>query len=146
MMDDRVRTPNSYYLVAKDLYTNFIPSKHLDGYIKEWDYSVHKFIFGQMLRYLFYLIIMDIVNNNITFKMPDSGASIEMAPVTGEDFVRARQHGGFEDVDFLASNFTGYHLQLIFRNRYGSWKKKIYVSPYIKQMITDNTNAGKRYG
>jgi hypothetical protein len=31
-----------------------------------------------------------------------------MDPISGEDFIKARQNGAFEDVDYLNSDFTGY--------------------------------------
>jgi len=54
------------------------------------------------------IVIKDIIENRTTFKLPYKGAWIEMVPIKGDDFVRARQNGAFEDVDFLTSNFTGY--------------------------------------
>lgn len=66
-----------------------------------------------------------------------------MDAVSGEDFIRAYQRGAFQDVDYLASNFTGYNLHLRYNTRYGNWKKRIYVSQKYKDIITQKTNAGE---
>jgi hypothetical protein len=55
------------------------------------------------------LVIKDIIENKVTFKgPPGTRAWIEMIPITGEAFAKARQNGAFSDIDFLISDFTGY--------------------------------------
>ena len=67
---------------------------------------------------------------------------IQMDPISGDDFIKARQNGAFEDVDYINSNFTGYQLFLRYNTRYGHWKKRIYVSKKFKDKITELTNKG----
>ena len=50
-------------------------------------------MYGKILRYFFYLLIKDIIENQVTFKFPPNGAYrayLEMVPIHGEDFKRAR--------------------------------------------------------
>lgn len=145
MSEERLRVPNSYYVTAGDLYTNFNITKYIETPIKDWTKQHYLQTFAKMLRYLFYLIIIDIIENNVTFKFPVS-TSLEMVPYTGDDFVRMCKLGCFDDIDYLASNFTGYRLKLTYRTRYKTWRKCIAVSDYLKQRITKYTNEGKRYG
>ena len=52
-----------------------------------------QFMYGKILRYFFYLLIKDIIENQVTFKFPPNGAYrayLEMVPIHGEDFKRAR--------------------------------------------------------
>lgn len=66
---------------------------------------------ASVLIYFFYLIICDILENNVTFELPlfnNRLAFISVKPIMGEDFKLARQRGAFGDVDILMSNFTGY--------------------------------------
>lgn len=135
----------SYALTAKDLYTGFPYSKYLRKEIIE-NYDM-RYIPSQVLKYFFYLVLNDIIDKNVTLKFPPgTRAYIEMCPVSGEAFERARQNGAFQDVDFLASNFTGYQLQYRYNTRYGKWTKRIHVNKKMKDAITANTNAGKQYG
>lgn len=93
------------------------------------------------------LVINDIIDNNVTFEFPNSLAQIYMEKTQGEDFVRARQNGKWMDVDFIASFFTGYQLNLKLKNRNGAPRRKIpiYVDKNLKNKITENTNNGKQY-
>ena len=104
----------------------------------------HRDLMGRMFRYLLYLIITDIIENQIVFKLPPCGQRtwIQMDPVSGDDFVKARQNGAFDDIDYLASNFTGYQIYLTYKTRYGAWKKRIHVNKKYKDRITELTNKG----
>lgn len=137
----------SYAIHPKDLFIRFPLHKHITVPIKGWQKRDYFLVFGRMLKYLFYLIIKDIIHNNVTFKFPPGTSTyLEMTPISGKEFEKARQNGAFDDVDFLASNFTGYQLYLRYNTRYGHWKKRIYVSKPWKDKITKYTNEGKHYG
>ena len=133
----------SYALTATDLYTNF-PYKKLKTNIKQLpNGSNEKWLLTKVFRYFFYLVIKDIIENKTTFRFPRTfRAFLEMLSVSGDDFVRARQNGAFQDVDFLTSDFTGYHLGLRYNTRYGKWTKALHVSEKYKDRITELTNQG----
>lgn len=135
----------SYALTAEQLYINFPASKYIRKEVR--DIPKFRLILGAILRYFFFLVLNDIIDKNVTFKLPPgTSAYIEMVPVSGDDFAKARQNGAFHDVDYLASDFTGYQLYLRHNTRYGKWLKRIYVSRKMRDKITANTNAGKKYG
>lgn len=133
----------SYALTAKDLYTKF-PYKRLKTNIKQLpNGSSQAQLLAQVFRYFFYLVIKDIIENKTTFRFPRSyRAFLEMLSVSGDEFVKARQNGKFQDVDFLTSDFTGYHLGLRYNTRYGKWTKALHVSEKYKDRITELTNQG----
>ena len=93
------------------------------------------------------LVIKDIINNNVTFELPNSLAQIYMKKTQGDDFIRARQNGKWQEVDFIASFFTGYQLSFKMKSKNGAPRreKPIYVDKYLKEQITENTNNGKQY-
>lgn len=133
----------SYALTAKDLYTKF-PYKRLKTNIRQLpNGSSQSQLLAQVFRYFFYLVIKDIIENKTTFRFPRSyRAFLEMLSVSGDEFVKARQNGKFQDVDFLTSDFTGYHLGLRYNTRYGKWTKALHVSEKYKDRITELTNQG----
>lgn len=133
----------SYALTAKDLYTKF-PYKRLKTNIKQLpNGSSQSQLLAQVFRYFFYLVIKDIIENKTTFRFPRSyRAFLEMLSVSGDEFVKARQNGKFQDVDFLTSDFTGYNLGLRYNTRYGKWTKALHVSEKYKDRITELTNQG----
>lgn len=144
-MQEVTNWATSYALTAEQLYINFPASKYIRKDLAQR--SGFRRLLGAILRYFFFLVLNDIIDNNVTLKLPPgTGAYVEMVPVSGDDFTKARQNGAFRDVDFLTSNFTGYQLYLRYNNRYGHWKKRIYVSSKMRDKITANTNAGKHYG
>ena len=138
----------SYALKAHELYTRFPTSKYINiksSELPERFGANSKMLYGEIFRYFMYLVIKDVIENQVTFKLPPFGkgnAWIEMTPVSGDDFVKARQNGAFQDVDFLISDFTGYQLNFRKSNRYGTWRKRIFVSSKYRDMITDLTNKG----
>lgn len=103
---------------------------------------------AKILTYCFYIIVLDIIENNVTFVLPlqqNKKAYIYVKPVTGEAFKYARQRGAYKDIDFLASNFTGY--QLVFSwwaGKTARWKP-IHISNVYKNKLTEKVNNGTVY-
>jgi hypothetical protein len=74
---------------------------------------------GAVLTYCLYLIILDIIENNVTFALPLFGnreACFYVKTFDGENFQKAYQAGKFKGIDFLNSNFRGY--QIYFEYKY----------------------------
>lgn len=95
------------------------------------------------------LILNDIIDNNVTFQLPTGSrkADIHVRRIDGKEFVRARQNGKFQDVDFLSSNFSGNQLVLNMYDREGKPTriKPIYLNKKYKDKLTNYTNQGKQY-
>lgn len=133
----------SYAITANELYIKF-PFKKYITFADQMTYYELLVLCAKVFKYFFYLVIIDIIENGITFKFPPgTRAWLEMIPISGDNFVKARQNGAFNDVDFLSSNFTGYQLYLRYSTRYGKWIKQIHVSKKYKDRITELTNKGK---
>jgi hypothetical protein len=142
------RFATGYAFSANELFTRF--KLH---YIKKSTYEAFhdnskKAVAARVFIYMFYLILKDIIDNNITFRLPTPcEAYLEMGTIEGELFAKARQNGAFEEIDFLASNFRGHKLQYRQKKRNGSWYiKPINVHKKLKNIIIENTNNGKKYG
>lgn len=95
------------------------------------------------------LVLNDIIDNNITFQLPTGSrkSDIHVRRISGKEFVRARQNGKFQDVDFLSSNFSGNQLVLNMYDREGKPTriKPIYLNKEYKNRLTEYTNQGKQY-
>ena len=148
MLKEGQHWATSYALKANELYTSFPTKRYMTMKAKELPPRFQgdfKILFGEMFRYFMYLVIKDIIENQVTFKLPPMKGGncwIEMVPVSGEEFTKARQNGAFQDVDFLISDFTGYQLTYRKSNRYGHWRKRIHVSGKYRDKITELTNKG----
>lgn len=94
------------------------------------------------------LVLEDVIDNNITFKLPTRGieSEIHMRRIHGDKFSKARQNGKFKEIDFLESFFSGYEIELNMFKKGGLKRSKtVYVDPKLKQKIIDYTNKGKQY-
>lgn len=153
MMEQKKNWFLSYGVSPYQLYTNYLGKhtvdlKHIELLQCERSWGSLQAAFASMFKYLFLLIVQDIIENGITFQLPHTTKNkcyIEMIPVSGEEFKKAYRLGAFQDVDFLASNFTGYNLRFRMTTKYGSWCKRIYVTRKYKQRITELTNQGRKW-
>lgn len=135
----------SYGVLPQDLYQSFFKN-HKISLTKAEMGAPFKTIASRILTHFMYLLINDIINFGGYFKFPaPKRCYIEIVPVSGDEFKKAYQNGAFSDVDFLASNFTGYILQFRRGTRYGKWTKKIYVTSEFKNRITQLTNQGFKW-
>lgn len=138
----------SYAIKAWELYSKFPTTKYLKRALKAIPkkyYNNYPELYGQIFKYFFFLMIQDIIENNISFKFPHSDSYIEMQAVHGDDFKRAREAGAFPDVDYLASNFTGYNIAFRRNGRWGSRSKRLHISRRFTDRITELTNQGKKW-
>lgn len=110
--------------------------------------KIVKQVFREGLR----LVLEDIIDNNVTFKIQGigyQGGEIHMEAITGSEFERVKKLGKFKDVDFLESFFTGYQMYLYVHGKRDNFlhrrKFPIYLNKYFKDKITENTNKGKQY-
>ena len=93
------------------------------------------------------IIINDCIDKNVTFNLPTNKKKswICMKKFSDEEFKKVRKNGKFRDVDFLESNFTGYHLALNQDYKGQTKQTLLYLNKKLKDKITEYTNAGKQY-
>lgn len=139
-----------YALNLKDLFGTFnikrlkLKSKKCEELIG----NRHKeILMYKVMKYCIKLVIEDIIHNNATFHLPTrkKKVCIKMKKVEGEQFAKARRNGKWRDVDFLASNFSGYQMVIRFMSGEVTREKPIYLDPIHKNQITQYTNEGKQY-
>lgn len=137
---------------TKDILANF-PYKKL-----QFDCNTCKDIIGDKHRSILVqrifkesvkIIILDIINNNVTFWLPLTGAkkcNIHMRRVRGDEFKNLRRGGKWKEVDILKSMFSGYQLSLFMLGNRTPRIKSIYLNKELSKIITNNTNRGMAYG
>lgn len=96
------------------------------------------------------MVVDDIIDNNITFELPTGSnrrTLFRMHKYDGEQFAKLRRAGKFTDVDFLASNFSGYQLgiDMFYSDGRPFMHRPVYIDKTRKEKITKNTNSGKQY-
>lgn len=69
--------------------------------IKKYGCHNKRYFAAQIVAYCFFLILKDIIENNITFMLPVTtmSAMLHMKVIKGDNFKQARQNGAFKDID-----------------------------------------------
>lgn len=139
-----------YALNLKDLFCNFkikrlkLTAQKCEEILK----NRHKeIIVYKVMKYCIKLVIEDIIHNNATFHLPTNKmkADIRIKKYEEEAFIKGRQNGKWKDVDFLASNFSGYQMTMRLQSKGVMREKPIYLDPEHRNLITEYTNNGKQY-
>lgn len=140
----RLKTGHSFN--ANDIFKKFnndyitTDYKTLKKYYKTFEKRV---VARSVFIYAYYLIILDIIENNSIFVLPSTkDARLQMKTFSDESFRTARKNGKFQDVDILKSNFMGHQLEFYFKRKGYYEHKPIYVNTRLKNKITENTNKG----
>ena len=143
---------SDFCFTAKDLYSTFnLKQLKIKRTVVQDIYGVNRkqHFCAKVFVYCCYLIVLDIIKNNVTFVLPlfnSKYASIYIKPIQGDEFKIARQRGAFKDVDFLMSNFTAYQFTFSWKTKYNGYRyKPIYISHKYKELLLEQVNKGRRY-
>lgn len=144
--------PSDYCFTGKDIYDSAQKSKLGVNmkHVRAYKQDMIRELCAQILTYFFYLVILDIIENNATFVLPTAKrggrkSNISVKCFEGEDFQRMYRSGIFQGIDFLASNFKGYRLRFQYDYDGGVREKDIYIDNKLKKIFYDNINNGKAY-
>ena len=137
-------------VMTRDLFLNFKKKK-----LKMTIHTAAKFkcdshkddLIHKIFRSCVDLVVNDIIENNATFNFPTGKKRcvMHLSPISDEKFIKMRQHGAFRDVDFLASNFTGYKMMMEFESNGKRKKRTVHVGAKYRDRITEYTNQGRQY-
>lgn len=139
-----------YCFTAVDLFDNFNTSR-ITTKRKFWGKDCRADskaeLAAQILTYCFYLIILDIINNNSTFVLPtfNKETMLHVKQFTGDMFKQMYRAGKFNDIDYLMSNFKGYQIYFRYQYKGGYRDKPIYINSALKKIFINNINQGKQY-
>ncbi len=101
----------------------------------------------RVMSYCIFLVIKDIIKNNVTFILPTNKryAELYVRRTSKEEFTKRRQKGGEQDIDFLETNFTTYKLMYRWQNGKILREKPCYVGSELKEEFINNINNGMKY-
>lgn len=139
-----------YALTAGDLFKSF-DLRRLKLTAKECEELIgnrHKEKIAQdVFKYAVKLVLDDIMHNNIKFSLPTGAKTciLGMKRFKDADFAQARRAGKWNDVDFLASNFTAYQMNLSLMSGGIMREKLAYLDTQNRDIITKYTNEGRQY-
>ena len=140
-----------YCFTSKDLFDT-MNKKELNittKMYKEYKADTVAEFCAQVLTYFFYLIVLDIIENNATFVFSLNSqirsATLGIKCFTDEVFQRQYAMGRFEGIDFLQSNFKGYQLYMFYKKG-NEWKEKpCFINKKLKDVFYEKINNGMVY-
>lgn len=131
-----------------EIYTG-LNNKLLRGRWVKNRYKDRTVLASKIFKDCFYEILLDIIDNNITFVLPlryGNYAEIYMKQFSDDDFKRVYKKGKFNNIDFVLSQFTGNQLTFKYSTRTVGYREKpIYVNKELKKLIEKYTNAARQY-
>ena len=110
---------------AMDLYETYNCKEKLKGYrklAKKYGGDRLQSIAMTMFIYCFYLIMLDIVENNANFTLPlkrGIKAQFYTKSIVGEELRIKAEHNMFPGQDIIANNFVGYYLEFLIESKAG---------------------------
>lgn len=133
---------------AAELFTN-TPKSIVD---RKWTWFIKNYGSSSCLgdaiaapfKYALVLIFNKIIDDKVRFKVPvKMEAHIDFEVVNEEDFVKQRQSGRFEDIDFVNSDFTGYAVRYFYRGKAYQKSNQVYFGGDLKRKFLDKINEGE---
>lgn len=139
-MTEQELTP--YCFKSHELYRYF-DWKSVPNRCKKYGYSTQEELISRMFRDVFHMILLDIVENNDIFVLPTKKyAEISMGVIEGEQFKRLYRHGAFQGLDYLATDFTAYRVQFLWKGAKGYYRKTFYFNKDWRNKIIEQSNKG----
>lgn len=137
-------------LSIEELYTN-TPKSIIDRkwrwFIKHYGVtSTYEDAISDPFKYCIGLIIHKMLDDKVRFIIPvRMQAYLDFEVVTEERFVRHRQYGRFQDIDFVNSDFTGYAIRYYFKSKAYQKSYQLYLGGDLKKKFLDGINSGVKY-
>lgn len=118
-------------------------------HVKELVKSEHKeylanMIFADALQ----MIVDDMIDNSITFDFKlakGKVAELYIKEFSDEEFLKRRKRGLWKEIDYLATNFSGYQPMFKYQKAGYTVEKPIHLDTKRKLKIAENANNGKSY-
>lgn len=140
-----------YCFTSRDLFENWNLGQlgiRSEVFYKKYHHKSLDYFVAQIFIYFMLLVLLDIIENNVTFVLPLKGnrhAMIHVKVFDGDQFQRMYAGGKFMGIDFLSSLFKGYQLYFVYNYREGEREKPIYINKKMKELFYSYINNGKEY-
>lgn len=137
-------------MTPSEIYTN-TPKRVID---RKWRWFISRYgstnsysdAISDPFKYCFGLMLNKVLDEKVRFRIPYAHeAYIDFEIVTDDDFVKHRQNGRFQNIDFVESDFTGYALRYYFKTRSYQKSYPVYLGGDLKKKFLKNINSGVNY-
>lgn len=112
-------------------------------------YKDRKVLASKIFTDCFYEILLDIIENNVTFVLPlkfGNYAEMFMKQYADDEFKNVYKRGKFRRIDYILSQFMGNQITYRYNTHNNGPKyKPIYVNGLLKEKIEQYTHEAKSY-
>ena len=109
----------------------------------------YKSFCGKVFAYFLFLIILDIIQNNIIFVFPrvrDFYPKLKAEAIPEEAVIRHRKKGGFQGIDFFNSCGNAYKVVFTYKTIDYIRNKDCFFNRELRDAFYSKINSGKQYG
>lgn len=136
------------YLRESDLFLGFRYGEVKDQELKK-QYKLYEHLAGSIFADCCYEIVLDVIENNVTFVLPLMGGSYgEICGVTSteEEFIERYKTGNLPDIDYIKSGFTYNRIVFNYRTPKGKNRRStICLYGDLKKRLLRKTNNGEKF-
>lgn len=140
----------NHAITIEELFTN-TPKKVID---KKWRWYVVNFNTKNSIeeglsypfKYALVLILNKMLEDKMRFILPVTAVVYwDFKTYTEDDFVKHRQLGRFQDIDFVYSDFSAYTLEHTYvRNKLKAKSLQMYLGGELKERMNQKINSGEK--
>lgn len=137
-----------HLVTTEDLFENFDMTELTGkGNLKRtYKCADKKTLAKKIFLRFFQIMIDDMLKGGVQFVFPERQYfALQFKRLVGDQFKKVRKAGGFKDVDFLTSSFTGYMLNATYLKGTRQIYDTVRLSDGLTQKITEKTNEGYKY-
>lgn len=129
---------------AKQLHLKFLEAVKILGFNKV---GARDLLCAKVFAECFYMILEDMLENNITFTLPlgKKHAEIHMKRISGKQFQCGMKGRKFKDIDFLKTQFVAYRPYFFMHTNNRDREKQIYTTIDYRKRLDEKVNNGKKY-
>ena len=145
-----MRTLFNHGVTIEELFTN-TPEKIIN---RKWIWFIKNYgstnsyedAISDPFKYMLVLVFNKMLDERLRFKLPvNTEAYWDFETIQEEQFIKDRQKGKFQDIDFIGSDFTGYIIRYFFKGKAYQKAFQIYLGGELRRKFIDNINNGIKY-
>ena len=140
-----------YAFSAEDLYIDLDDKCLTNNKAKlrtELRYKTRRRHAAAIFEQCFYDILLDAIENNVTFVLPllyGNYAEIHITTIEDEKFKNLYKSGRFQNVDFVASEFSTSRVEFLYRYKGKTVKIPIILKKDLGRLLIKRIKEGKKY-
>lgn len=137
-------------MTIEELYSN-TPEKIIN---RKWTWFIKNYkgtssyedAISDPFKYTLVILLNKIIDEKVRFKIPvKNEAYIDFEIVDEDRFIKQRQTGRFQEIDFIQSDFKGFAIRYYFKAKAYHKSYQLYLGGDLKKKFLDKINSGENF-